>query len=338
MALTIHKNNFNLLRLLFASLVVYSHAYALLGQEEPTLWGRSLGNLSVHGFFVISGYLICQSYVRSPTIILFGINRLLRIGPGLVIALIITKFVADLCGGFKINPVPYIANGPVWTLTWEVICYFGLAVLGLLGALKSTSIPGFFAATWLVYLANISSVGDSYIVIAPLAMMFLFGSFIAVMEGRIDFKKFPLIGIFGLAIITNHDVFQHIYGWTVSHIPFLWGPTITAEQVSRVIYMVTFPLVLIYFGKHAKPIVNIENDVSYGIYIYGWPIAQTLVYFSIHQQITLSSTLYFALTMALTLPIAFVSWKFIEKPSLSLKRLFNRDRRAKSAIPQEAVR
>lgn len=332
-----HKNNFNFLRLFFASLVVLSHAYALLGQEEPTLWGRSLGNLSVHGFFVISGYLICQSYVRSPTLISFTINRLLRIGPGLIIAIIVTKLVADLCGGFKANPVPYIANGPVWTLTWEVACYFGLAILGLVGALQSNNIPGFFATAWLVFLANISNTSDSYLVIAPLAMMFLAGSFIAVMENQIDFKKIPLIGILGLAAITNYGVFQSIYGWIVSHIPFLWGPTVTAEQVSRVIYLAIFPLVVIYIGKLKRPVVNIENDVSYGVYIYGWPTAQTLVYLAIQRQITLSPATYFALTMALTLPLAFASWKLVEKPCLSLKRLFIHGKRT-GLKPQEAVR
>lgn len=125
-----HENNFNFLRLLFASLVVFSHSYALLGLEEPVFFGRSLGNLSVHGFFVISGYLICRSYVRSTSVAAFFINRILRIVPGLAIAMIVTKVAASWCEGFEHNPVPYIANGPVWTLTWEVVCYFGLAVLG----------------------------------------------------------------------------------------------------------------------------------------------------------------------------------------------------------------
>lgn len=61
-------NNFNLLRLFFACCVVFSHAFALLGYAEPVLFGRSLGNFSVHAFFAISGYLICQSYVRSPSV------------------------------------------------------------------------------------------------------------------------------------------------------------------------------------------------------------------------------------------------------------------------------
>lgn len=101
-----HKNNFNFLRLLFASMVVFSHAYALLGHEEPTLWGRSLGNLAVHGFFAISGYLICQSYVRVPHFFSFAVNRFLRIAPALVVALLFTSEIAARCDAFKTNPVP----------------------------------------------------------------------------------------------------------------------------------------------------------------------------------------------------------------------------------------
>jgi len=324
----VHRNNFNFLRLLFAILVVLSHAYALLGQEEPVFLGRSLGNLSVHGFFAISGYLICQSYIRSPTIVSFSINRLLRIAPGLVIAMIVTRFVAELCGGFKTNPVPYIANGPIWTLTWEFACYIALGALGVIGVLQRNNMPSFFAAAWLIFLVNISNTGDAYLVIAPLAMMFLSGAFIAVMEERVDFKKTTLASVIGLALVTNHVLFQKIYALTVLYIPFLWGPAVTAEQVSRVIYMLAFPLVVIYVGKHAKPTINIQNDISYGVYIYGWPVAQVLVYFAIQQQITLSPAVYFFLTMVLTLPMAFVSWKLIEKPSLSLKRFFVRAKRA----------
>ena len=267
----------------------------------------------------------------------FTINRLLRIGPGLVVAMFVTKLVADLCGDFKANPVPYIANGPVWTLTWEVACYFGLAILGLIGILQRNRISSFFAAAWLIFLVNIWSTSDFYLVIVPLAMMFLAGIFVALMEKEIDFLKISFAGALGLIFIANYGMFEAVYGWTVTHIPFLWGPTVTAEQISRIIYMATFPLVVIQVGKITKPVLSIENDVSYGVYIYGWPAAQALIYLAIQRHIMFSPTAYFAVTMAVTLPIAFASWKIVEKPSLSLKRLFVRSKRS-GLKPQEAAR
>ena len=342
-----HNNNFNFLRLLFASLVVFSHSYALLGYEEPTLWGRSLGNLSVHGFFVISGYLICQSYICNPSLPSFFLNRFLRIIPGLVVALFFTKYVSIYCDGFKINIVPFIANGPVWTLTWEVVCYGLLAIFGQLGVLKPIGFPSFFAAAWLVYFVNISSTSEAYLVIAPLAMMFLAGAFIFIVEDNgvsnspaknpaatksinhsSDFmvasdrkiSKIPVVSFFALVAIIDFGYFQLVYQGVLARIPFLWGPSVSPEQILRVIYMAAFPFVIIYIGKHAKPIAKISNDISYGVYIYGWPVAQIFVYFAVANQYVLSPVLYFCLTMLVTIPLAFISWKVIEKPALALKK------------------
>jgi peptidoglycan/LPS O-acetylase OafA/YrhL len=187
-----HQNNFNALRLLFATLVVFSHSFALLGYEEPVLWGRSLGNLSVHGFFALSGYLICQSYVNSSSLLSFTASRFLRIAPAFIFAMLISRLLVKLCDGYQTNSVPYIANGPIWTLTWEIVCYIALAILGLLGILRITTIPSFFAAVWLIYLINISSTSITYIVIAPMVLMFLVGAFLFLIEEQINYKKLEL--------------------------------------------------------------------------------------------------------------------------------------------------
>jgi peptidoglycan/LPS O-acetylase OafA/YrhL len=317
-----HHNNFNLLRLVFAVLVVYSHAYALLGLEEPIIWGRSLGNLSVHGFFVISGYLICQSYVRSQTLIAFSANRVLRILPGLIVALLVTGYIADFFGGFKENPVPYIANGPVWTLSWEVACYIMLAVLGLLGTLNRDNFSVFFAVSWLLFLLNISSESAPYLVVVPLVMMFLAGAFISLLESRINFSKMVLFSLLLLGLILKLSVAQAFYNWMASNIPFLWGPKISLEQIVRVGYMAAFPVLVIYLGKYTKPLFKLKDDISYGVYIYGWPIAQALVFVAVQRNWVLTPITYFLLTMLVLLPVAYLSWRLIEKPSMSLKKWF----------------
>jgi peptidoglycan/LPS O-acetylase OafA/YrhL len=315
-----HQNNFNALRLLFATLVVFSHSFALLGYEEPALWGRSLGNLSVHGFFALSGYLICQSYVNSSSLFSFTASRILRIAPAFIFAMLISRFLVKLCDGYQANAVPYIANGPIWTLTWEIVCYIALATLGLLGILRTTTIPSFFAAVWLIYLINISSTSITYIVIVPMVLMFLVGAFIFLIEEQINYKKTGIAMIVALVVITNTVFFQKVDAAIRSHIVFLWGTPFTFEQVSRIIYLVAFPVVVIYLGKHVRTVFMLKTDISYGVYIYGWPVAQVIAYLSIQQHSQLNPLLYFALTMLVTIPLAYVSWKVIEKPTLSLKK------------------
>lgn len=324
MAVPSHHNNFNLLRLVFATLVVFSHSYALLGYEEPLIWGRSLGNLSVHGFFVISGYLICQSYLRSNTFVSFAANRVLRILPGLLVAMFVTGLIAGQFEGFKENPVPYIANGPVWTLTWEVVCYLMLAVLGLLGTLNRDGFSVFFAVAWLLYLLNLSSDSAPFLVIAPLVMMFLAGMFIALVESRLSFGKLAAWSSATLVFFVFMPLPVATYEWISRNVPFLWGPKISFEQFVRIGYMAAFPAFVIYLGKYTRPLMNLKNDISYGVYIYGWPIAQALVAIAALYDLELNIVSYFLITMAILIPVAFISWKVIEKPSMSLKKWFDR--------------
>ena len=131
---TKRENNFDALRLVFAIFVIFSHAYALVGKTEPVLLGRTLGNLGVHGFFVISGYLIVKSKLNSSSSF-YVISRALRILPGLVVALYIANLIGNLAHHFEHNPVPQITDGPVWTLPWEAICYLLVLVFGIIGGL-----------------------------------------------------------------------------------------------------------------------------------------------------------------------------------------------------------
>ncbi|MEF9478143.1 acyltransferase family protein [Chryseobacterium sp. 1B4] len=81
------SNNFDFLRLVFASLVVITHSYALSGaaQGDPlsqlTHGQMEFSYLGVHGFFIISGYLIFKSLLRCKGLPDFYWKRLLRLFP-----------------------------------------------------------------------------------------------------------------------------------------------------------------------------------------------------------------------------------------------------------------
>jgi len=325
------RNNFDVLRLLFATLVIFSHSFALVGQGEPVLWGRTLGNLGVHGFFVISGYLIVQSFGRSRSLLQYGTNRVLRIVPGLVVALVLSGLIAARLHGFADNPVPYISNGPVWTLTWEVICYGAVAALGIVGALNRTAFPAVFAVGWVVYLANIGDRSDFFLAIVPMFLMFAAGALFALYLTRIRMEVL-ILAVIGLALTADHGVFSFVEGLATHDVPFLFGPDVTPEQVQRVIYLLSFPVVVIWVGRLVRPSVPIRNDVSYGAYIYGWPVAQVLVFLALKWALPLNPWLLFVATMVITMPLAYLSWRFIEKPALGLKRRFRKP--AKAAEPE----
>lgn len=97
-----YKNNFDFLRLIFASLVIVTHSYALLGLVENDLFMQisqvyPFSYIAVRGFFVISGYLIFQSLIRSGSLISYFWNRFLRLFPALIVVLFLTVFFWFLC-------------------------------------------------------------------------------------------------------------------------------------------------------------------------------------------------------------------------------------------------
>src|SRR5512136_287779 len=101
------NNNFNLLRFLAATAVIFSHSYALTGHaaDEPLLgWSGGatyFGLLGVTVFFVISGFLVSKSFVERKALGAFAAARALRIYPALVAA---TLFSVVLAGALSTLP------------------------------------------------------------------------------------------------------------------------------------------------------------------------------------------------------------------------------------------
>jgi len=93
-----HQNNFNLIRMVAASLVLVSHSFALTGLTEPlrNSLGVTWGSIAVDIFFVTSGYLVTASIVRGGNAKNFVISRSLRIFPGLVVAIFLTTLICSV--------------------------------------------------------------------------------------------------------------------------------------------------------------------------------------------------------------------------------------------------
>lgn len=114
------QNNFNLLRLIFATLVLLSHAPELIdGNRNRELLTRtfhtvSFGEFAVDGFFLLSGYLIVQSWCNAPDVLQFLRSRALRIFPGFIVATIVCTFVVGPLGAV---PSVYFADLSLSNLT-----------------------------------------------------------------------------------------------------------------------------------------------------------------------------------------------------------------------------
>lgn len=150
--------------MLATSGVLVSHAYPLAlepGVTEPlerALGGVTLGTVCVYVFFAISGFFITQSFEWTSTLARFVRARVLRLFPALIVVLVLTVGAAsaywtavpdyvlrnltlfvlrwELPGVFTDNPYGGAINGSLWTLSYEVLCYAGVTLLGLVGVLR----------------------------------------------------------------------------------------------------------------------------------------------------------------------------------------------------------
>lgn len=322
-------------RLVAAMAVVVSHAWPLaLGQGMPEplarLLGIKLGGMAVLVFFFLSGVLIAESAARTRNNKWrFVESRIRRIVPGLFVALIVTVLIAVLCGAhptlseaviyvlrgltlvslehtlpgaFAGNPYEGAVNGPLWTLLYEVLCYGMIAVVVWVGIGNSRIrwiIFGLIAlrlifATELVNLPT-SAVQYRLSVFAPLGFTFLIGSAVWRLRDRV-----PLRADLALALI--------IVALAAS----------AADPTLKTGYLLLGPALgyaaLVY--GYTPGLAPLPGDISYGIYIYGWPVAQAIMWiwgpFS-ETRLALWSAL-------AVIPFAIASWVLVEKPALNWRR------------------
>ena len=339
------QNHFNLLRLLAALGVIFTHSYALLGFAEHDLIAKatngllSFSRLGVYMFFVISGFLVANSFWHSPTIYNFFWKRFLRIFPALAVVLFLTTFIAGpllstvsfkeyfsrpgtyhyLIGGlslydtqyalpgvFKTNPHPGV-NGSLWTLAYEWTCYVLLALLLIPFRNRRKTALIVLIATLMV----------TRLLIGRYQIFQVIGFLKLDSRQLLLFASYFFMGALGLEL-RKYLQFK----------PILAGLLITAfcvlAQINKNILfyamLVLIPYVTLSIASMRAPKFFLRFthiDYSYGMYIYAFPISQILVfYFRNYLSVpTLAIT-----TIILTLPLAILSWHFIEKTFLRFKK------------------
>ena len=68
-------------------------------------------------------------------------------------------------------------------------------------------------------------------------------------------------------------------------------------------------------------VVGRKTDISYGIYLFHFPVIQAIIFCSVFEWTPLASlTILPALSFLIAAPFAWVSWRFIEMPSIQCAR------------------
>ena len=315
---SMRPNNFDIMRLMLAVIVVFVHSYDLSGEAALSPIRTVLSaRLAVECFFVISGFLIFASYERCATLGEYFSNRAWRILPAYwlstVFCLVIAAFhqsfdvgkflLANLSfltflhpgipGVFDVNPGNTAMNGALWTIKIEVMFYFAVPVIVWL-------CRKFQREAVLVTLFVLSLVYHWYFRSSETMQVQL--------PGQLSF-------FMGGALIYYHLGFFRKKGWwllagaVVLFVAHTWTGWFALRPAAVAVFILAGCFLLPHFEGPAR-----WGDFSYGTYIIHYPIVQWMVeagWFHANPWVAL------VVTLALVAVGALLSWNLVEKPSLA---------------------
>lgn len=330
-------NNITLLRHFAAFFVLISHSFDLTGNFNNEFLRKisgqhiSFSKIGLIIFFFISGFLITQSLIFSASIKQFIWKRFLRIYPALIVLMILTVFVLgtffttmplkqyfassktwEYLFGASLIRLRFVlpgvfhgegVNGSLWTLPIEFRLYLLLALLSIVGIIKKRLLFfGFILAftaiaVFVITISFQSNVLSYFIPYLSWGIYFFAGSFVFFIKDKIILDYRILIVLIILWILARDIEIVNVISEIICFSYFtLWMSFNT-------------PVVFSNFFK--------ENDFSYSMYLYAYPLQQIIIF----ESGGISPLKLILLSLPGLIPLCWASWNFIEKPSLKLKRL-----------------
>jgi peptidoglycan/LPS O-acetylase OafA/YrhL len=328
-------NNFDILRVLAASLVIWGHGWELTktpGEPVIALSGAALAGapLGVWIFFVISGYLVSESF-QTRGLLTFIEARFLRIYPAFFVSLIfgaligacvttlpladyvssaqtwryiyrslLTDIQFNLPGVYATLPFANGINGALWTIPIEMMMYVGVMIAGVLTLLRRPTIALLVMSLLVIALAIepsrvllIPRINQVYAL--PAVLCFAFGMIFYTNRERIPLHGSGVVLLIGLIILTGQ-----------AHPP---GNIFVCAAIA---YTTSW----LAFHPHLRiKIPSRIGDISYGLYVYAFPIQQTVIYLFPR----IGPWTLFVVAFSITAFVAWISWHLIEKRALALK-------------------
>lgn len=339
---TSRRNNFDFIRFVFSCCVIFTHTYIITKSDlvEPfyalTQRQIALATLAVNGFFVISGFLICASWMQSRSTRDFFWKRVIRIYPALVLATLFCILIAGplgaqnireyfslrtthtfflrqilfhkdplLYGTFKSSGTPDNVMGSVVTLRFEVAAYIALASMGIVGLLKKRVVVLVMLAFFLIAYNWTNFPKWNW-------QMPFFGA-----PGDY-FPRLPTYFLAGMSFYLFRDKIPHARLFASACAVSLVGSCLIGRGMHFLLPICGSYLLFYFTYSRTFQIHNFakNGDFSYGIFLYGYPVAQILWHYFPNVQ---NPLLQFVMATIASCVLAAFSWHAVEKRALKLK-------------------
>jgi peptidoglycan/LPS O-acetylase OafA/YrhL len=322
-------DNFDSLRFLFAACVAIFHFFALSGALTQTAIysALSLGaDISVSGFFILSGYLVLGSFQRSSSLRTYAEKRFRRLYPAYATVILVCTITAllisapargdmsavakylganliflnflapNLPGVFEDNRLPAV-NGALWTLKIEVAFYCLLPLIAIAAKKLRSAKWALFVTLYVgaeLWRAIFREGGGSFAMMAHQlpGQMSYFVTGMLLWEARNTLTANALIASACLAIVAGSYQTPSLE----------WSRAAALGLI--VIAIAKAPIKLPRVGRY--------GDFSYGLYIAHFPIIQAVLASGAQLPIWAQA----AVAAGLTVLASMLLWRFVERPLL----------------------
>ncbi len=351
-ALSGRDNALNLIRLVLASLVIVGHTFPLggFGDDPGFAWTKnqsSFGAFAVAGFFVISGYLVVRSGMRSD-VVQFLWFRFLRIFPGFWTVLLLTAGVlgpilwlrehSSIAGYVTTSP-----GGPLRYFSSNAtlkIHQYGIHDLLLsapygqrVGASVLNGSLWTLVHEWRCYLVIAALCAFGVLARARVVCVVIAAALhVALLLPSLN----PALGHRVQSVLTGHDAVLLTFIFMVGALLGLYADSIPISDAAAAVCLVVvvstlaaggfvvlgYPslgYLLLWAGARAPgwlKRIGSRNDYSYGVYVYAFPVQMVLASVGLPRH---GAAAFMVASFLLTYPLAVASWWLVEKPSLAYK-------------------
>ncbi|WP_420370210.1 acyltransferase family protein [Curtobacterium sp. L1-20] len=325
------RNALNAMRLALAAAVVLAHAWPLAGwPAAPSAGGLSIGDWAVGAFFAISGFLITRSRLRTP-LSAFVVRRFVRIYPAYLVVTVVIAFVfapfavlalgepswdvrasasfvlrnlflkvlqVDIPGTLDHVAFPGAWNGSAWTLAYEFGCYL---MIGLLVTLLPRRLLVGGVVAGLIVASGSALALDAQLVSLPTSVSVAFrptafffgGALVFLLADRLPARAWLACTMLMLIVLGS-----------------VTGLTVLVAPVP-----LAYLCILVGAWFPGDPLTT-RHDVSYGVYLYGFPVGQLLAHVLVAPAAQPWAVA--GITLLATIPFAVASWLLVERPTMRL--------------------
>ena len=317
-------------------MVLFGHAFSIMGESPPFFLGVEVNFFGLLIFFSISGYLISESWVRDPSVFRYLAKRCLRIFPALTLLILLSTFFLGPALS-KLSPSEYFLNSQTYDYLKNILLLYQRSLprvfennpldLRVNGSLW-TLLVEFFMYLLMPLLVFFKGRRNALIFIVLIMLLFLMDSLLKsdLKESRqLVAHNFIIVSIYFLAgasvrFIFGEDAIPIAFATSMFALNIgLYYLTNTSPYILNALLVFTLPCFVNALGGSSRVhFLNLDRvgDLSYGIYLYAFPIQQIIAEFFIGQISVLTSIM---LATIPTICLAYVSWHLIEKKSLALK-------------------